>query len=85
MIVIIINYKISLAYQPLSLTNKELSMKSKHKKTPDYWGIVFVGSVFLSSLGSFMAANHGNNTLSYSPSTASQVEIARFNDVDQNP
>ena len=32
-----------------------------------------------------MAANHGNNTMSYSPSTASQIEIARFNDVDPNP
>lgn len=59
-------------------------MKTKQKKTPDYWGLLFVGCIFLTSLGGFMITNHGGDKLDYA-STSSRIETIRFNDVGQIP
>lgn len=43
---------------------------AENKKTTDYWGMLFIGIIFLSSMSCFLFANHSDrqvsNNLSFS-------------------
>jgi hypothetical protein len=53
------------------------------KKTIDYWGILFVGFIFVSSIGCFLFANNVDRQLSHNVSDVMKKPSSMMIDIDQ--
>ena len=54
------------------------------KKPTDYWGMLFISFIFLSSMSCFLFANHGNRQASNSLSLTTHQISTTIIDTDQS-
>jgi hypothetical protein len=53
------------------------------KKSPDYWGVLFISFIFLSTISCFLFANHTDRSHLNSASSSAHVISATITDIDQ--